>query len=479
MSKKTEKEKLIDQEAEFGIVPVTTKAKQYKFSDAFLFMSSYAIATWNYTQGAYITGLVGFKQMLITTIFGSLIAMLIMQLPAILATRYGIDIWIWIKGILGHTGVKVATITIVILNFTWHAVVAELFASSFENLFSLAGIQLPQFCHLILALVCIFGGAYIALRGIIALNITTKLLTPLLLLVGCVVMYVGLSSAPLEVIWNYVPEGVNPGDQSAAIGYILASDAMIAYCLAWFGGMAGIPRLTYTERSGYWAGPIGSGLTGAFFMIIGSVMAIAMQYVTGEMVTDPTIMLATLSVPAMALCSLLLVGFANIGTQATGSYLYALMLKASFKKTKFAILLLSLCIYISILAIWGQILDYIGAILSMSACMFAPLAALLFADFFFVRKQKFSFRAAYEIDGNKTYRYFHGFNPVGVGSLIVGFVSYLLVMNPITQEVRIPFLFQFTPCACSFVATMVTYLLLNCIPAVRRYNLRDRKEVTV
>ena len=83
MSKKTEKEKLIDQEAEFGIVPVTTKAKQYKFSDAFLFMSSYAIATWNYTQGAYITGLVGFKQMLITTIFGSLIAMLIMQLPAI------------------------------------------------------------------------------------------------------------------------------------------------------------------------------------------------------------------------------------------------------------------------------------------------------------------------------------------------------------------------------------------------------------
>ena len=45
-----------------------------------------------------------------------------------------------------------------------------------------------------------------------------------------------------------------------------------------------------------------------------------MHYVTGEFVDDPTMMLATLSVPAVALCSLLLVGFANVGTQAVGSY---------------------------------------------------------------------------------------------------------------------------------------------------------------
>ena len=478
MSKNIAKERAIDQEAEFGVVPVTTKSKQYRFSDAFLFMSSYAIATWNYSQGAYISGLVGFKQMLITTFFGTMLALLIIELPVILATRYGIDIWIWFKSILGHTGVKIATIAIVILNFTWHGVVAELFASSFENLLGLANIHLPPFCHIILALICIFGGGYIAMKGIAVLNITTKVLTPLLILVGCVVIYVGFSSAPIEAIWNYVPEGVKAGDADAAIGYILATDAMIAYSLAWFGGMAGVPRLTYTERSGFWCGPVGSGIVGTFFVIIGAVMAIAMQYVTGEMVTDPTIMMATLSVPPMALCSLLLVGFANIGTQATGSYLYALMLKASFKKAKFSVLVLALCLYVSVLAIWGQILDYIGAILSLAACMFAPLAALLFTDFFFVRKQKISLRAAFEIKGNKTYRYFHGFNPVGIGSLAIGFVTLLLVMDPVTQEVRIPFLFQFTPCVCSFVATMAAYLLLNCIPAVRRYNLRDRKEVT-
>ena len=55
-------------------------------------MGSYAIATWNYTQGAYIASLVGFKQMLVVTIFGMLFLLLFSQLPAILSTRYGIDI---------------------------------------------------------------------------------------------------------------------------------------------------------------------------------------------------------------------------------------------------------------------------------------------------------------------------------------------------------------------------------------------------
>ena len=55
----------------------------------------------------------------------------------------------------------------------------------------------------------------------------------------------------------------------------------------------------------------------------------------------------------------------------------------------------------------------------------------------------------------------------------------LSIYNPLTGEIKIPFLFQFTPTMCCFVATGLLYWLLNCIPAVRKYNLRDRAEVTV
>ena len=469
----------IENETVLGIVPITTKEKQYHFSDAFFFLSCYGIATWNYTQGAYIATLVGFRQMLITTMMGTLLIMLIFQLPAILATRYGIDIWIWMKAILGHTGVKIMTILVVLLNFPWHAVCAELFASSMENLIGLAGIHLPPFCHPLLGILCVFLGGFVAYRGLNAINHATKLLTPLLIAVGCIVLVVGFSSAPITEIMNYVPATVRSGEVRTQVGYILAADGMMAYSLCWFGGMAGIPRLTYTERSGYWAGVLGQGVVGSFFVIIGAVMAISMEYVTGVMETDPTIMLATLAFPALALCSLLLVGFANVGTQATGSYLYAIMLKASFHKAKYRALVLLLCVYVSVLCVWGKIIDYLGACLTVGACTVAPIAALLLTDIFVVRRQRFSMRAGFEVRGNQTYSYFHGINPVGVFCVLFGVAVSLSIYNPLTGVIHIPFLFQFTPTLCCFTATGLLYLFLNCIPAVRKYNLSDRKEITV
>ena len=78
--------------------------------------------------------------------------------------------------------------------------------------------------------------------------------------------------------------------------------------------MAEVPRLCKSEKSGYYAGVLGQGAAGSFFVVVGAVMAIAMQHVTGQMVDDPTLMMATLSAPILGLSSLLLVAFANIGT---------------------------------------------------------------------------------------------------------------------------------------------------------------------
>ena len=469
----------IEDEAAFGTVPVVTREKQYRFSDAFFFMGSYAIATWNYTQGAYISSLVGFKQMLVVTIFGMLFLLLFSQLPVILSTRYGIDIWVWLRGALGKNGVRVATVLMVLFNFPWHAIVSELFASSMENLLGLAGITLPEFCHPLLGIACMVIGAFIAFKGIHALNIATKFITPLLLVVGFVVIIVGFTSAPPEVIWNFVPPAVREGDMTAQIGYILAMDAMFAFNLSWWPGMGGIPRLTKTERKGFWANILGSGFVGSFYVIIGAVMAISMHYVTGEMETDPTIMLATLAFPALALLSLLLVGFANIGTQASATYLYAVLLKSAFPKANYRVMVWILCVYICILTVWGKILEYFGVVLTVGACLYGPLAALLLTDFFIVRRQKISLRAAFSIGGNTTYDYFHGFNPVGILCVAAGFATSLLIVNPITLEVHIPFLFHLTPSLCACAVTALLYLAANCIPAVRKYNLRDRSEITV
>lgn len=125
------------------------------------------------------------------------------------------------------------------------------------------------------------------------------------------------------------------------------------------------------------------------------------------------------------------------------------------------------------LCVWGKIVEYFGAFLTISACVYAPLAALLFVDFFFVRKQKLDFYSAYEIKGHDTYRYTKGFNMVGMVCLFVGIAISLLIYNPVTGEVHSEFFFCFTPTGCSLLGTGLLYYLLCKLPPVRRYVRKD------
>ena len=469
-------DKQIEKEAIFGIMPVSTKQKQYGFVDAFLVLSGYCIATWSYTQGSYLTTLVGFKQLLIGAFLGAILMLAIYQLPVILSVRYGIDIWIWLKAVFGQNGIKVMTVVIILINFPWYAVCADLFASSMGNLLALGGIQLPEFFHTILGLLCVLLGTVIAYKGVGAITWTTRILVPLLVLVGAVVVYIGFSTVPFDVIWEYTPQ--TTGYDNNIIPYVISIEANFAFVITLVGGMAEIPRLTKTERGGFWAGVLGQGLTGSFFVVIGAVMAIAMHYVTGEFVDDPTLMLATLSVPAVALCSLLLVGFANVGTQAVGSYIYAVMIKSSFRRASYKLLLLILACYVGGLCIWGKIIDYFGSFLTIGACVYAPLAALLFVDFFVVRKQKISLRAAYGLKGHDAYNYTKGFNFVGLICVLAGIGISLAIYNPLSGKIYCEPLFYLTPTGCSFIGTGILYWLLNKIPAIQKYTLRDREEMT-
>ncbi len=461
----------IDKEVSCGILPVLGKERTYGFWDALLILSGYCIATWSYTQGSYLATLVGFKQLLIGAFLGAILMLLIYQLPVILSVRYGIDIWIWLRSVFGTKGVKVMTVVIILINFPWYAVCCELFADSMGNLLGLFGVELPSGSHLALGLLCVIVGSFIAYRGVGVITWTTRLLVPLLLAVGVVVVIVGFTSVPVEVIWEYRP--VNTGYENDIIPYILSIEANFAFVITLVGGMAEVPRLCKSEKSGFYAGVLGQGLAGSFFVVVGAVMAIAMQYVTGEMIDDPTLMMATLSVPALGLTSLLLVAFANIGTQAVGSYIYGVMLKSTFKKTDYRLLVVILGIYVGGLCVWGKIVEYFGTFLTISACVYAPLAALLFVDFFFVRKQRLDLKSAYELEGHNAYRYTKGYNVVGLMCLVFGFVLSLAIYNPVTGEIHNEILFLLTPTGVSFIGTGVVYYLLCKLPWIHRYVRKD------
>ncbi len=467
----------IQREALFGCAPVLQSERVYGLLDAMLILSGYCIATWSYTQGSYLATLVSFRQLLIGAFLGAILMLAIYQLPVILSVRYGIDIWIWLKSVFGHKGVTLMTVIIILINYPWYAVCADLFASSMSSLAQLAGIALTESIVILLRLLCVAIGTFIAYQGLNAITKSTRILVPLLLALGVMVVIVGFSSVPFSAIWNYKPQ--ETGYSNSIIPYIISIEANFAFVITLVGGIAEVPRLAKKENSGFWAGVIGQGVSGSFFVVVGAVMAIAMQYVTGEMIDDPTVMLATLSVPALACSSLLLVAFANIGTQAVGAYIYGVMLKTSFKRLSYRMLIMILAVYAALLCVWGKIIDYFGSFLTISACIYAPLAALLFVDFFFVRKQKISLRSAYKLKGYNAYEYTKGFNIVGLACVAAGVAMSLLIYNPVTREIHNMLLFHLTPTGFSFLGTGALYYLLSIIPTVRKYILRDRDEITV
>ncbi|SKA00258.1 Purine-cytosine permease [Pilibacter termitis] len=477
--KESDLESEIQREAFLGTLPVATEKKIYGFLDAFLVLSGYCIATWSYTQGVYLTTLVGFQQLLIGTFFGAIFMLLIYQLPVILSTRYGIDSWIWLRATLGKNGVIALSVLLILINFPWYAVCAELFSSSMQNLLKLCGMNVlnGRVSHVFLAILCVLLGVSLAWRGIGVITRTTKILVPILLLLGIFVIFITFTRVPFHVIWDYLPHH-QANEKPNIAYYIMSIEANFAFVITLFGGMSGIPRLAKTERAGYFAGVFGQGISGSLFVVVGAVMSIAMQHLTGKVTDDPTLMLATLGFPAMAIFSLFLVAFANIGTQALGLYLYGVVLKSSFGKKKYKNLIILLAIYVTLLVIWGGVTEYFGAFLTISACIYAPLAALLFADFFFVRKGKIDLRSAFFLKGHSHYQYTKGFNLLGIFCVFAGMLMSLAIYNPVTEEIHNLFLFHLTPTGFSFIGTLFLYCLLSKLPVVRRYLLKDRKDVT-
>ena len=61
----TDIESYIRQETVTGVVPMLKGDRQYSFLDLFLSTSGFAIATWCYTQGAYVAQYLSFSRMLI------------------------------------------------------------------------------------------------------------------------------------------------------------------------------------------------------------------------------------------------------------------------------------------------------------------------------------------------------------------------------------------------------------------------------
>ena len=468
----------IQQETITGIVPMTNKDRQYSFWDLFLSTSGFAIATWCYTQGAYVAQYLTFNQMLINIFSFNIIWVFIECLPILFAVKYGIDLCIWLRAVLGKKGVALLSTIISLANFGWYAVAANLFASSMIHLANNFGLGLDKGIWApILGTLCVLLGTLIALGGPEVIKWTNRFLVIALLIVGLIIVGICFVAVPITDIMNIQP--ATQGDLTPLERFMLSGEGNVAFAFSWSTQALVLPRLAKSERSGYWATALSYGVVAPFFVATGGVMALAMFVKTGVYESDPTTMLSTLSTPAFALLSLLLVAFANIGTQGTGSYVNCMIVKSGMPKVSYKLMVWIAMVYVSLLTIWGGVEEYFGSFISLAAYIQGPIIGMIVVDYFILRKRKLDLRSAYFLEGHKAYEFTNGFNLVGLSCVIISLlVAVLFVYNPVTAQIQSSIFLITTGSGFTAIFGGLLYWLASLTP-LKRYMIKDRDSVTI
>jgi len=466
----------IAQETVTGVVPMLKKDRRYSFWDLFLCTSGFAIATWCYTQGAYIAEYLTFKQLLINVFCWNVIWISVECIPVFFAVRYGIDLWIWLRSVLGLKGVAILATVISLANFGWYGVNGQLFGSSVINLLGAFGLVLdPSFWKPAFGVVCVVIGTLIALGGPEVIRWTSRILVSALLVVGVVVVILCFTSVPFSQISAVQP----PQQGDKLLNFMLSAEGNVAFAFSWSTQALVLPRLCTSESKGYWATSLSYGLVAPFFVAAGGVMALAMFVKTGVYESDPTKMLATLCGPTAALLSLLMVVFANIGTQGIGSYVNCMIVKAGMPKMSYRLMVILAMFYVSALTVWGWVMDNFGSFISLAAYIQGPIIGMIVVDYLVVKRRRISLKAAYFIPGHDAYRFTRGFNVVGLACILIAFVTCMMfVYNPLSGTVHSPVFLVLTGSGYTAICGGLLYYIAS-LTSLRNYMLKDRDDLAI
>lgn len=462
-------------EARLGIIPVRTSERMYSFLDLALVAGSFAIATWVYVQGISLASVMSMPQSLLSTFGAFLVAIPLVVLIGAMANRYGIDHWILSRSTFGYLGTFPIFALILISTVGWSAVVAELFGSSVVKLLGEAGIEITSVWGIrLIALLCPILGFIIAFRGIGAVRLSSRIMTSLLVLVGFAVLLMVVFSGDLGGAWNAEPLSGVPADRTA---FMLGTEWNIAFVFSWVGTIGALTRVTRTARGSTWGLYFGYGILCALFIGLGALLAFVAVVQGSEPSADPTDYLLTVGGGWMGLMSLILVGVANIGTLAVGTFGMALSSKILRPSLRYEWTAAVFMLAVVALTLWGGVLEHYGTFLAYVGIIAGPAVTLMVVDYYIVRSRKLTPAGLFE-SKLPAYRYTYGFNLVSFVAFGAGFASFLLVYDPVNYAPRSTGLFNtLTATGTACIVSAVVYVGLSAIPAVRRYVLRDRQSM--
>ncbi|WP_082510401.1 MULTISPECIES: cytosine permease [unclassified Rhizobium] len=422
--------------AERGDAPLLPSERLWGFWEFTYANSALAIATWAFLIGGAVGLFVGPKEGIAAIIIGNIVGVVLTALSTTpLAGRYGIEQFVALRSQFGYNGSRLVYIlAVVVLTMGWLAVLAMMFGRSIDGLTALSAGEAanPTGIKMIIAAVgAILVTWFIVAKGPTSIKFFNMVVSPALVILMIVMLYLILQHRSFSEL--LAMPALSPPFEDNTLNFIIAIEVNLAAGFSWWPYIGNLARLTKNERTAFWPNVVGIFGAAALGEIVGLLAAVAL----GD--SDPTIWMTKIAGPIIGIIALLFVAFANMTSMANILYTSIVGLRqvgtASIRAISWGAILFLFCVIpLGLVVFYPQMYDGFFIFLVWTSALNSALAGIGIADYFFLRGQKLDMRSLHAPQENGPYRFWGGFNPIGLFALAVGFGVYVLVFNPQTLE---------------------------------------------
>ena len=453
---------LIRQESLFGRLPLLPNEREYGTFGAHNTCFAYAVATWCFLTGSYVADLVGAVQGVACLIAGSLIGIFLTTMPVSLGChRYGLEQIDFCKPAFGQRGSRVVLLFFLINMLGWNGLILTLFGNGIRNIIHALGYT-PASWTVGAGVALGLGVSYaIVTRGVHWLNVSNSIITPGLGALIAFMIYMLISEHGWQEIAAAEPLRPFP---NPFVNYMIAIEIGIAGGVGWWGGLGFLARNTRRRRNAVYPIILQMGFSQAIVCSVALFSALVLKS------DDPTEWMVPLGGPVMGILALCFVALANVTSSSVSMFASGLALRhiKRFRLLPWSHLMMLTILPCLPFVVWPQELYDLGdAFLTYNGTLFAPVAGILFADYFLLRGQKLNLWAIFSDDANAEYHYWRGYNWAALACVALGQAVYLALYNPLTSKTTEAF--RFLPASvASFVLPAFAYGIATMLLRRRR-----------
>ncbi|MET3322273.1 UNVERIFIED_ORG: NCS1 family nucleobase:cation symporter-1 [Peribacillus simplex] len=459
----------ISKDVAFGFLPARKNDRVLGFWSLLLVQLGTGLSCFSLLTGGYTGIMLDAKDSIGAIFFGNAIPIFLFMPIAIYFARYGIDTFVGFRSSLGYSGANVfyglfAITTIGYATFCMYmsgqAMVEILNLFNVNNIFTVSSFGVPFF-SVLLILFCLF----VTSKGPIVIKYFNWVGAPAMLILILVLLGVVLFGQGLDKVFGLQP--AEPYD-TARRSFATAIELNVGLAFSWLPYIGQYSRLSKNEKGAFNGGFFAYGIG----LCIAAILAVFMALVTGSL--NPTDWMTQIGGTLLGVVGLALLILGNVTAAIFYMYSQAISFKTIFPKQKWGGALAA-NIPIIFLVITPAFYNSYNIFILLISFSMSVFSGIIVTDFFFVKKQNISVRDLYNTNG--IYKYWYGFNPSAILSVMLGTIVYWLLYNPLLNHPSE--LFYYTTAGIpTFFVTGICYYVVSKYIFIYKANNLNKSEIT-